>query len=168
VPGEIGEGVQIVGGARVAGVGETVSRALEHRHQWHALLERQLCDAMALGRTPGTDGAAQQREVLGARQHGPAVDPPQPAHVPIARNVFDGAHQPAELDEAAGVEEPLDALASVELSAAVHEPLDALGPAHLERAIAAPLQLLEPRLPFLAIALARFPSRQTDSPRLEL
>jgi hypothetical protein len=148
VAAEVGHRQQIVGCASAAaGVGQPVPGALEHHHEGHALLERQLGDAVALRGAALADRAGQGREVLDTRKARAAVHAAETAHEGVAGHTLDGADQYAELHEGALVEQAQDALARVELAARVHEAFDALGAAQLARPGLLVLQLLQQRLP---------------------
>ena len=145
---------RVVRRAPATRVGQPMAGALEHHHERHLLLERELRDPVALRGAAGADRSAEHREVLGARERAPASDRAEAAHEAVGGDVVEPADQRADLAEAARVEERLDALARVALAPGVHVLLDALRAAHRPRSRTSRLQVIDERRPGASVRLA--------------
>jgi hypothetical protein len=150
--GQLRQSLQVVGGRIGVGVGQAMPGALEHEDQRHPLLERQLGQALALGRAGIADRAAKDGEVLDPGDHRAAADQPEPRDQPIGRGrrraiLAEIAGEGADLDEAAVVEQGGGALTRVEL-AGLAVPGEALVAAHRRGEPALAVKLGEDRAPF--------------------
>ena len=123
--------------------------AVQHEHERHVFLERQLADAVALRRRAGPDRTAEHREVLGRGEHGPPVDLAEAGDEGIGRDLGPTCER-SDFAEGPGVEEQIEARAGIELAAAGHQAFDALRPAHSARDRAAAFEFFEYRLPVVA------------------
>lgn len=165
---QVGEPLQVVRATPGVFVRKPMAGALEHEHEWHALLRGELCEAIPLVGAAVADRAAQHGEVLDARERRAPVDEPETGDEAVGRcrrvtGLGQAACESADLDETACIEQRFRTLARIELPGVVLT-LHALDAAHAAGEGATALEFRENSLPAPWIRCHRGVSRVVSWP----
>ena len=116
---QLSEAHEVSRPAACARLGDAVPGPLEHHHQGHPFLQRELTEAIALVGGAGAYGTAEHGHIFGSGERWAAVDPPGPSNECVTRDgwILRGSYQLSDLEERSRVEQGRNALTGVEAPA---------------------------------------------------